>query len=90
MSRIVLGAVEKNQGPEAIVTYEKTTGGEDFSYYGQHAPSAFAFVGCRKEEAEEYFPHHHPKFDIDERAIAISAMLYAQVAIDFLDSDCHV
>lgn len=90
MSRIVLGAVEKNQGPEAIVTYEKTTGGEDFSYYGQHAPSAFAFVGCRKEEVKEYYPHHHPKFDIDERAIAISAMLYAQVAIDFLDSDCHV
>jgi amidohydrolase len=84
MSRLVINSAKKTEGEGAIIDFEKTTGGEDFSYYGQHAPAAFAFVGCRKPNQKEYFPHHHPKFDIDEDALKVSGALYAQVAIDFL------
>lgn len=84
MSAIAEGAVEKIRGKDALITYERTTGGEDFSFFTQKAPGVFAFVGSRNEKKIEYFPHHHPKFDIDEDALETAAALYAQFAIDFL------
>ncbi len=84
MSSIAEGAVKKISGEDALITYEKTTGGEDFSYFTKHAPGAIAFVGCKNESNLEYFPHHHPKFDIDEDALETASALYAQFAVDFL------
>ena len=85
MSAIAEGAVEKISGKDGLITYEKTTGGEDFSYFTQKAPGAFAFVGARNEKRLEYFPHHHPRFDIDEDALETASALYAQFAVDFLN-----
>lgn len=45
--------------------------GEDFAYYLQHKPGAFFFTGAKKEG--HVYPHHHPMFDIDERAMPIAA-----------------
>lgn len=47
-------------------------GGEDFSYFLQERPGAYFFTGA-KIEGREAYPHHHPKFDIDERALPIAA-----------------
>lgn len=44
---------------------------EDFSYYLQNIPGAFFFTGAKK--ADNAYPHHHPKFDIDETALPIAA-----------------
>ncbi|MCD6435109.1 MAG: amidohydrolase [Clostridiales bacterium] len=84
MSEIASNAVVKNNGSESLVTFEKTTGGEDFSFYTKYAPAAFAFVGCKNTKKHGYFPHHHPKFNIDEDSLEIAAGLYSQVAINFL------
>lgn len=46
-------------------------GGEDFAYYMMKKPGTYFFTGARKEGSE--YPHHHPKFDIDERALPIAA-----------------
>jgi len=85
MSAVGEKAVEKIAGAEALISYEKTTGGEDFSFYLKEAPGAFAFVGTKNEEKIPLYPHHHPKFDIDEDALEIAAALYAQYAVDFLN-----
>ncbi|MTI68124.1 MAG: amidohydrolase [Firmicutes bacterium] len=85
MSEIGENAVKKLKGLDAVSTYEKTTGGEDFSFYTVNTPSAFAFVGSKNEKKVDYYPHHHSKFDIDEEALLISSGLYAQFAIDFLN-----
>ena len=85
MSAIGERAVEKIAGKDALITYEKTTGGEDFSFYLKKAPGAFAFVGTKNEEKIPLYPHHHPKFDIDEDAMEVAAALYAQYAVDFLN-----
>lgn len=68
----------------ALAHYEKTTGGEDFSYYTLEKPGVFAFVGSMNKEKIPHFPHHHPNFDIDEDALEVSSGLYAQFAIEFL------
>ncbi|WP_044476829.1 M20 family metallopeptidase [Oceanobacillus massiliensis] len=46
-------------------------GGEDFAYYTMEKPGAFFFTGANKEGNP--YPHHHPKFDIDEKAMPIAA-----------------
>lgn len=45
---------------------------EDFAYYLQHLPGCFMFVGAGNDSQGITAPHHHPNFDIDEKA-----MLYA-------------
>ncbi len=47
-----------------LVELDPIMGGDDFSAYLAEAPGCYAFVG-----AGGAFPHHHPRFVIDERAL---------------------
>ena len=53
-------------------------GGDDFSAYLADAPGCYAFIGAAPEG--EAFPHHHPRFAIDERALATGVRLHVDVA----------
>jgi amidohydrolase len=55
-------------------------GGDDFSAYLAEAPGCYAFVGAGGK-----FPHHHPRFVIDERALAIGTRLHVAVALRALE-----
>jgi hippurate hydrolase len=48
------------------------TGAEDFSFYLRHAPGAYARLGGRKP-GDELLPTHNPRFDFDERTLAVGA-----------------
>ena len=87
LSKYAQAAAISLVGEEGNINFEKTTGGEDFSFYSKYVPTVFAFVGAQNIEKIEYFPHHHPKFDIDEDALSIAAGLYAQFALNFLGGD---
>lgn len=54
--------------------------GEDFAFYLERVPGCFFFVGAGNAEAGITAPHHHPRFDIDERAILQAARLLAGLA----------
>lgn len=84
MAEIGRRAAVKLFGEEVLVPQEPNTGGEDFSYYCQKVPGAFAFVGTSNPKKLDMHPHHHPKFDIDEDGLTYSAGLYAQVALEYL------
>jgi amidohydrolase len=56
---------------------------EDFSFFAEHVPSAFAFVGIAKDPAAPV-PHHHPQFQWDDRNLLVLARGLAQTAMDFL------
>lgn len=47
--------------------------GEDFAYYLMEKPGAFFFTGAKLRGHD--YPHHHPMFDIDERAMPIAAKM---------------
>jgi amidohydrolase len=55
-------------------------GGDDFSAYLAEAPGCYAFIGAGAEESGATFPHHHPRFRIDERALATGVRLHVDVA----------
>lgn len=60
-------------------------GGEDFSYYLQHVKGAFFFTGAMDPNWEKTYPHHHPKFDIDEKSLLISAKLLGDLALHYTE-----
>ncbi|MBB6735874.1 M20 metallopeptidase family protein [Cohnella zeiphila] len=68
-------------GPEAVKRCEPIMAGEDFSYYLREKPGCFFFVGAGREDGTSA-PHHHPLFDIDERAMLTAARLLVAVADD--------
>jgi amidohydrolase len=48
-----------------------STGSDDMAYFLEEAPGAYFFLGGRDPSAEEVYPHHHPKFDFDERCLPL-------------------
>lgn len=77
----VLGVVEKALGEENIIAVDPVMGGEDFAYYLQEVPGAFFFLGAG--DGTKY-PHHHPAFDIDEKALPPAAFLMTALALEYL------
>lgn len=54
-------------------------GGEDFAYYLERVPGAFAFVGAGNRERGITAPHHHPQFDIDEDALKVGVEVFVRL-----------
>ena len=57
--------------------------GEDFARFADLVPAMHFFV-CSKPTGICY-PHHHPKFDIDEGTLPVSAALFAGFALSWQD-----
>lgn len=53
--------------------------GEDFSHYLTSVPGAFFFIGTGTDEM--IHPHHHPKFDLDEKCILHGMEVMTRAAI---------
>lgn len=61
-----------------------TMGAEDFAFYLQKVPGAFLALGIRNEEKGIIYPHHHPKFDVDEDVLYIGTAMEVALAFEFL------
>ncbi len=70
-----------------VVKMKPVMGGEDFAYYLQHVPGTFFFTGAKAEGVENPYPHHHPKFDIDENAMKVAAHTLGMAAIQYAKNE---
>ena len=52
---------------------------EDFSFIARQVPSAMLLIGASKAIDGNVYPHHHPKFDIDERSISLAVASLMQI-----------
>ena len=86
-SEIAYEAAKTVLGEENIVIMEKTTGGEDFSFYLEHKPGCFAFIGSGNPKKKTTFAHHNDRFDIDEDVLINGAALYAEYALSYLNQN---
>jgi amidohydrolase len=68
-------------GDDCIAEIDPVMGGEDFAYFLQKIPGAFLFFGMGDGQS---FPHHHPGFDMDEKALPQAALLLTSLALEFL------
>jgi amidohydrolase len=71
-------------GEERIADVPPGMGAEDMSYLINAASGAFYRLGVRNEERGITYGHHHPRFDIDEEALATGVAMHAAVALRFL------
>ncbi|WP_341301551.1 amidohydrolase [Lysinibacillus sp. FSL H8-0500] len=60
--------------------------GEDFAYYLEKVPGTFFMTGAKKPEWETAFPHHHARFDFDERAMLIAAKTLGKATVTYLNN----
>lgn len=65
-------------GESNVVPFNPTLGAEDFSMVLERVPGCYFFVGARNAEIDAVYPHHHPKFNIDERALMIGAQTFVE------------
>ncbi|WLV25508.1 amidohydrolase [Aciduricibacillus chroicocephali] len=69
-AHLALDACKHVPGVTNVEVCEPSMAGEDFAYYMKEKPGTYFFTGAAPETI---YPHHHPKFDIDERALLIAA-----------------
>lgn len=77
--------IQEAFGDDCLYQERPTTGGEDFSYYTENIPGAFALLGSGNPEKNTQWAHHHGCFNIDEDAMIKGAELYAQYAWAYLN-----
>ncbi len=85
-TELVRRAVVRALGVELMVEATPTMGSEDFAAYQQQVPGAFFFIGARNEERGIVYPHHHERFDLDERALDLGTRIFVAAAFERLSA----
>jgi amidohydrolase len=68
-------------GEANVIEPDPMAAAEDFAYFLERVPGAFAFIGAGNVASGITAPHHSPRFDIDEAALPIGAELLARIAL---------
>ncbi|MFC5703877.1 M20 family metallopeptidase [Cohnella faecalis] len=69
-------------GAERHAEAAPTLAGEDFSVYLESVPGCFFWLGSGpSDRAEDAYGLHHPKFDIQEEALAVGSAALASIAL---------
>ena len=74
---------KQTEGVTEVKEAETQMGGEDFAYYLQHVPGTFFYTGAMPENSQDVYPHHHPKFDINENAMPVAAKVLAHAVLSY-------
>jgi amidohydrolase len=78
MADLVIETASRILGEENVETNTRTLGGEDMSVFLNRVPGCFFFVGCARE-GDALRPHHSPRYDMDERALAVGTVVMEAV-----------
>ncbi len=82
VSRLIETTAADLLGREHVTPIPKELGAEDFGSFTQMAPGAMFTLGTRIEGDERFL--HHPRLDLDERALPIGTAIFAETALRFL------
>lgn len=84
LAKLATRVAAETVGAENVLDIKPSMVAEDFSVYQQKVPGVFMLVGAGNPDKGIIYPHHHPKFDIDERALSYGVDLLARTAIKML------
>ena len=78
-------SLEKAAGIGNVLESEWTTGAEDFSSFGEKAPSFYFFVGGmpKGKNPKEAAPHHTPDFFIDDSRLDVGVKAFCNIVFDY-------
>lgn len=85
LTKRMIASLEKAAGKEHVRPRAWVTGAEDFSFYGEKAPSLFLYFGGMPEgmKAENAAPHHTPDFYIDDSKLYVGVKAFCQLVFDY-------
>lgn len=84
VTALVQRAAEQTVPGLQVDPTDRTMGSEDMAYFLREVPGCFFFVGSADAAQGLNFPHHHPRFDIDERALPHAAAIMTGAALELL------
>jgi len=79
-----VAGTELEPAPE-IISFVSLAG-EDFSEFAARVPSTFYFLGTGNPDRQTDFPHHHPRFNIDEDVLTVGIEMHVRGALAFFNS----
>ena len=82
---LMLPALQYAAGKENVKEVNWVTGAEDFSYYGEKAPSFFFFIGGmpKGNDPAKAPPHHTADFYIDESGFDIGVKSFCEIVFNY-------
>jgi amidohydrolase len=80
-TRYVKALAEATFGASGVADVPKIMGAEDFSFFAEQVPACFYTLGANGGP-DTAWPHHHARFNIDERALATGVKMMAAIAFD--------
>src|SRR3989440_856835 len=86
MTELVQKAAVAAVGEEKVDNGEEvmTCGSDDMAVFLNTVPGCYFIVGAHNEAKGAKYPHHHPRFNVDEDAMPIGVEVLARAALDFL------
>lgn len=86
VAEIVRRAARQIVGEDQVIS-GRDMASEDMGHFLEEIPGCYFFVGSRNEEAGYHYPHHHPRFDFDERALINGVATMAQAVATYVIPD---
>ncbi|GAA3729439.1 N-acetyl amino acid acetylase SndC [Salinicoccus jeotgali] len=87
---LVLQAATDISTVQEVQELEPDLGGEDFSYYLQRVPGTFYYTGTRNTNFKADYPHHHGKFDIDEKGLTNAVSVMVKSVFNYFDKEASI
>ncbi|HEY6409715.1 MAG TPA: amidohydrolase [Ktedonobacteraceae bacterium] len=86
MTGVVQQAAAAAVGEENVDNSEDvmTTGSDDMAVFLNTVPGCYFIVGAKNEAKGAKYPHHHPRFNVDEDAMPIGVEVLTRAALDYL------
>lgn len=72
---------------EHVIECDPLMIGEDFAYYLEKVPGTFYITGAKDPSWETAYPHHHPRFNFDEKAMLIAAKTLGLATLEYLKNN---
>ncbi|WP_339276356.1 amidohydrolase [Paenibacillus sp. FSL W8-0426] len=85
LTRTIEAVLVETFGRDAVVHQPPSMGGEDFSAYQRVVPGTFFNIGAGNVDKGIVYPHHHPKFMIDEEALQNGILAFVKIAEHLLE-----
>jgi amidohydrolase len=87
MAALVKDVAVQVVGEELAVAHNVDLVGEDMSFFFERVPGCYFFVGVRNPDKDCIHPHHSPRFNMDEDALAIGVEILVRSVERFLSEE---
>lgn len=84
VTELVRAALSAASSPVEMVTTRPSTTADDMARFLQAVPGCYFRVGASDPSRSAVYPHHHPRFDLDEAALPVGAEALARAALVML------